>query len=423
MIELAELQETKLYGTPNFHCYQGLTATTINAATQCSISSCCSSSTSGSSRATIMNSNANIDNISSSISPTTAVSPATNGKFIDCNGLISFIDKSIILDCRLLKEYENKNIKNSVHINCRDKITKKRLSTKKLSVKDIIGCEETKKKIDSSKDVIEFDNEIMIVVYDDQTSDDNDLFLDQNPLQIVLDNIKNTIKNMCCKILKGGFREFSKSFPHFCVQKQKVNISCPISYDNSEETFKYAIENAKMSKIMDHIYLGNESDAKNEEQLSREGITHIINVTKNIPCYHQENKMFTYLRIPVNDACNQNLKQHFAETIKFIDDAKSVNGKVLVHCQAGISRSPTIVIAYLMKITKLSMNSAYNEVKDKRVIIGPNIIFLSQLYDYEKNLTESSGNAAAEILTKCNNINNNNIEFGIIPFGHQTPVV
>jgi hypothetical protein len=75
-----------------------------------------------------------------------------------------------------------------------------------------------------------------------------------------------------------------------------------------------------------------------------------------------------------------------------------------------------------MKINKLSMNSAYNEVKDKRVIIGPNIIFLSQLYDYEKNLTESSG--TAEILSKCNNINNNNnIEFGIIPFGHQTPVV
>jgi hypothetical protein len=74
----------------------------------------------------------------------------------------------------------------------------------------------------------------------------------------------------------------------------------------------------KINFIIKSIKIGNESDAKNEEQLSREGITHILNVTKNIPCYHQENKMFTYLRIPVNDACNQNLKQHFAETIKFI---------------------------------------------------------------------------------------------------------
>jgi hypothetical protein len=66
------------------------------------------------------------------------------------------------------------------------------------------------------------------------------------------------------KKIKGGFREFSKTFPHFCVQKQKVNISCPISYDNSEETFKYAIENAKMSKIMDHIYLGMSAFVKNK---------------------------------------------------------------------------------------------------------------------------------------------------------------
>ena len=98
-----------------------------------------------------------------------------------------------------------------------------------------------------------------------------------------------------------------------------------------------------------------------------------------------------------------------------------MNGKVLIHCQAGISRSPTIVIAYLMKVNKLTMNNAYNEVKDKRCIIGPNIIFLSQLYDFEKNLIESSN---PEILIKCNNAANNNPKnIGIIPFGHQTPVV
>ena len=78
-------------------------------------------------------------------------------------------------------------------------ITKKRLTTKKLSVKDIIGCEETRKKIGPSAN-----NEILIIIYDDQTSDDSELYLDQNPLQIVLDNIKNTIVNSCCKILKGN---------------------------------------------------------------------------------------------------------------------------------------------------------------------------------------------------------------------------
>ena len=70
------------------------------------------------------------------------------------------------------------------------------------------------------------------------------------------------------------------------------------------------------------MYLGNESDAKNEELLLNEGITHIINVTKNIPFYHEnsQKRKFLYLRIPVNDSCNQgsSMKQHFGESSKFI---------------------------------------------------------------------------------------------------------
>jgi dual specificity MAP kinase phosphatase len=69
-----------------------------------------------------------------------------------------------------------------------------------------------------------------------------------------------------------------------------------------------------------------------------------------------------------------------------LDEARIKNGKVLVHCQAGISRSPTIVIAYLMKIKNLTHDSAYHLVKSKRGIIEPNIFFVSQLFDFEKTL-------------------------------------
>ncbi len=73
-----------------------------------------------------------------------------------------------------------------------------------------------------------------------------------------------------------------------------------------------------------------------------------------------------------------------------LDDAKSLNGKVLVHCQMGISRSPTIVIAYLMKRNDLTYDMAFNEVKLKRSIIDPNILFLSQLCDYERKFNEQT---------------------------------
>jgi hypothetical protein len=201
---------SKLHVSSSLRCLQNLTATTINTTTNSSVNSCCSSYSSGSSNTTIQNV---INSSSSSNNNNNIIS-----KFIDIAGFLNFITKSIILDCRLLKEFDVKHIKNSVHINCRDKITKKRLSTKKLSVKDIIGCEETKKKIDCGlsttttttnlSDVNVPDNDYLVVIYDDSTSDDNDLYLDQNPLQIVLENIKHTFKNNNCKILKGKKKIF-----------------------------------------------------------------------------------------------------------------------------------------------------------------------------------------------------------------------
>lgn len=70
----------------------------------------------------------------------------------------------------------------------------------------------------------------------------------------------------------------------------------------------------------------------------------------------------------------------------FLEDARRKNSKVLVHCQAGVSRSPTIVIAYLMRLLGISMNDAYNRVRELRPIVAPNIVFWSQLTDYEVKL-------------------------------------
>lgn len=57
-----------------------------------------------------------------------------------------------------------------------------------------------------------------------------------------------------------------------------------------------------------------------------------------------------------------------------------------MHCQAGVSRSPTIVIAYLMRQFGISTNEAFNKVREMRPIVAPNIVFMSQLMDYESRL-------------------------------------
>jgi protein-tyrosine phosphatase len=125
--------------------------------------------------------------------------------------------------------------------------------------------------------------------------------------------------------------------------------------------------------------------------LLKEGITHIINVTKNIPFYHEnsESIKIEYLRVSVNDSCDQDIKKYFDEANNFIDKVKQQNGKVLVHCQAGISRSPTIVIAYLMNSKNLSLEECYDDVKKIRPIVEPNFLFYSQLHIYESCLNKS----------------------------------
>ena len=70
----------------------------------------------------------------------------------------------------------------------------------------------------------------------------------------------------------------------------------------------------------------------------------------------------------------------------FPDEARQTGTGVLVHCQAGVSRSPTIVISYLMKHTRMSMVDAYKLVKNRRSIISPNLNFMGQLVQWESAL-------------------------------------
>jgi len=68
------------------------------------------------------------------------------------------------------------------------------------------------------------------------------------------------------------------------------------------------------------------------------------------------------------------------------DKVRESNECVLVHCLAGISRSPTIAIAYIMRYLQMACEDAYRYVKSKRATISPNFNFLGQLLEHEKQL-------------------------------------
>ncbi|CAF4410453.1 unnamed protein product, partial [Adineta steineri] len=80
---------------------------------------------------------------------------------------------------------------------------------------------------------------------------------------------------------------------------------------------------------------------------------------------------------------------HFDKTNELLHGFYEKNECCLVHCAAGISRSATIVLAYLMKYHHNTLKDAYTFLHDKRPQISPNKGFLLQLIRYENELIQS----------------------------------
>lgn len=86
------------------------------------------------------------------------------------------------------------------------------------------------------------------------------------------------------------------------------------------------------------------------------------------------------------DSSNQSLLRHFPAAIAFIKDGMSRGGSVLVHCYAGVSRSATCVIAYLMQERDMNFEDAFSFASKQRPVIFPNMGFQRQLTEFERLL-------------------------------------
>jgi len=138
--------------------------------------------------------------------------------------------------------------------------------------------------------------------------------------------------------------------------------------------------------ILDYLYLGGERSARDKKNLVSLNIKVIVNVTNDVDCIFEKEKLFLYKNIHIADKYGTNICKHFDETAEFIHKHISEGKAVLVHCKGGRSRSATIMLAYLMKYQGYTLKDAYIYVKSKRSIIQPNIGFWKQLVEYERKI-------------------------------------
>ncbi|XP_016415402.1 dual specificity protein phosphatase 22-B-like isoform X2 [Sinocyclocheilus rhinocerous] len=137
-----------------------------------------------------------------------------------------------------------------------------------------------------------------------------------------------------------------------------------------------------INKVLPDLYLGNFKDARDRAQLARNNITHILSIHDTAAPILQE---MTYLCIPAADSPTQNLVQHFEKSIKFMHESRLKGEGCLVHCLAGVSRSVTLVVAYLMTVTTLGWQEALAAVKVARPCASPNMGFQNQLQEFESS--------------------------------------
>lgn len=155
--------------------------------------------------------------------------------------------------------------------------------------------------------------------------------------------------------------------------------------------FGHAHEVFQSESTDNKIFLGSQSSASKEalRALQEADIVGICNCTARSPKFHLG--LLKYSQVNVHDNSAADILRYLEGAALFLH-AMLQEGSVLVHCEYGVSRSSTVVIAYLMRYHSMTRDEAYVWIKKRRPKVNPNQGFWDQLATYEQTIQELKRN-------------------------------
>ncbi|XP_037002068.2 dual specificity protein phosphatase 2 [Artibeus jamaicensis] len=181
--------------------------------------------------------------------------------------------------------------------------------------------------------------------------------------------------------LRGGFDAFQACCPDLCSESPAPATPPALAENSRSDPRAPFYDQGGPVEILPYLFLGSCSHSSDLQGLQACGITAVLNVSASCPNHFEG--LLRYKSIPVEDNQMVEISAWFQEAIGFIDSVKNSGGRVLVHCQAGISRSATICLAYLIQSHRVRLDEAFDFVKQRRGVISPNFSFMGQLLQFE----------------------------------------
>jgi rhodanese-related sulfurtransferase len=174
-------------------------------------------------------------------------------------------------------------------------------------------------------------------------------------------------------VLDGGFAGWLGRYPFLCNGREFVFVRLQ------------ATPLGLPSEVVDGlVYLGGSLSA-DQRIVDMLGIRRVVSLLESDVCSHRASNV-EFFRFPIVDTPAADIGAVFEKAYGVLDDSQRSGTKTLVHCLQGISRSATIVVAFLMRSRRWTAATALAFVRDARQQVRPNRGFAAWLTKLEHDL-------------------------------------